>query len=245
MDALLAVPDRKTLRGRNEYAILLFLYNTGARVSEATQLRVGDLQVGHRDGNHALATLHGKGGKIRQCPLRPEVERALAELVEGRAAGEAVFLSRLGKPFTRFGIYWLIERCAARVPALAGRNVTPHVLRHTTACHMVLAGLDINTIRAWLGHASISTTNIYAEIDLTMKAKAIALCDMSESGPNPAMEDEQGADGVPELLVTLMFYVAAVRVAPVATQVIRDRRNIFLAATCSSVRCTTKYLPPA
>ena len=192
MDALLAVPDRKTLRGRNEYALLLFLYNTGARVSEATQLRVGDLQVGRRDGNHALATLHGKGGKIRQCPLRPEVERALAELVEGRAAGEAVFLSRLRKPFTRFGIYWLIERCAARVPALAGRNVTPHVLRHTTACHMVLAGLDINTIRAWLGHASISTTNIYAEIDLTMKAKAIALCDMSESGPTRPWKTNKG-----------------------------------------------------
>ena len=183
MDALLAVPDRKTLRGRNEYALLLFLYNTGARVSEATHLKVGDLQVGGRDANHALVTLHGKGGKTRQCPLRPESERALAKLVEGHAADDAVFLSRLQKPITRFGIYRLVERCAARVPSLAGRKISPHVLRHTTACHMVLAGVDINTIRAWLGHASISTTNIYAEIDLEMKAKAIALCDMAEPGP--------------------------------------------------------------
>ena len=81
---MLEVPDRKTLRGRTEYALLQFLYNTGARVSEATQLKVGDLGVGGRDGRHALVTLHGKGGKIRQCPLLPDIERVLAEQVAGR-----------------------------------------------------------------------------------------------------------------------------------------------------------------
>ncbi len=69
MEAMLATPDRKTRRGRSEYALLLFLYNTGARVSEATQLRVRDLQIGSRNGGHDLATLHGKGGRTRQCPL--------------------------------------------------------------------------------------------------------------------------------------------------------------------------------
>ena len=125
MDAMLAVPDRKTLRGRTEYALLLFLYNTGARVSEATQLRIGDLQVGHTDGYHALATLRGKGGKIRQCPLLPGTECALAELVDGRQANDAVFLSRHRRPYTRFGVYRLVERCAAVVPALAGRKIPP------------------------------------------------------------------------------------------------------------------------
>ena len=105
MQALLEVPDRTTQHGRIEYAILLFLYKTGARVSEATQLRVGDLQIGRRDGGHALVTLHGKGGKVRQCPLRPEIERVLIELVDGRAADEAVFLNRRRQPFTRFGVY--------------------------------------------------------------------------------------------------------------------------------------------
>ncbi len=192
MESLLDVPDRKTPHGRNEYAMLLFLYNTGARVSEATQLRVGDLLVGRRDGGHALATLHGKGGKARQCPLRPETESVLLELVDGRATGDAVFLSRRRKPFTRFGVYWLVERCSARVPSLAGRRITPHVLRHTTACHLVFAGVDINTVRAWLGHSSIDTTNIYAEIDLKMKAEAMALCDVAEPGPVRPWKENKG-----------------------------------------------------
>ena len=148
MEAMLAVPDRKTKRGRSEYALLLFLYNTGARVSEVTQLKVRDLQIGRGNGGHDLATLHGKGGKTRQCPLWPETERVLADEIMGRAAEDAVFVSRLGTPFTRFGVYRLVERCAVRVPALAGRTITPHVTRHTTACHLVLAGVDINTIRA-------------------------------------------------------------------------------------------------
>ena len=69
---MLATPDRKTRRGRSEYALMLFLYNTGARVSEAIQLRVCDLRIGTRKGGHDLATLHGKGDRTRQCPLWPE-----------------------------------------------------------------------------------------------------------------------------------------------------------------------------
>ena len=103
----------------------------------------------------------------------------------------AVFVSRLGTPFTRFGVYRLIERCAARVPELAGRTITPHVIRHTTACHLVLAGVDINTIRAWLGHVSISTTNIYAEIDLTLKANAVALCEVGQQRPGRSWKEDK------------------------------------------------------
>lgn len=180
MEAMLVVPDRTTKRGRSEYALLLFLYNTGARVSEVAELKVQDLQIGRRNRGHDLATLHGKGGKTRQCPLWPETERVLTDEILGRSAEDAVFVSRLGKAFTRFGIYRLIERCAAQVPVLADRTISPHMIRHTTACHLVLAGVDINTIRAWLGHVSISTTNIYAEIDLTLKANAVALCEVGQ-----------------------------------------------------------------
>ncbi len=143
MDDMLKVPDRKTPRGRSEYALLLFLYNTGARVSEATQMRVDDLQVDRRDGGHALATLHGKGGKIRQCPLWPATERVLAELIDGRAADDVVFRSRLQKPFTRFGVYWLVERCAARVPTLSGRKITP-------PCAQAYNSLPLGS--CWRGH---------------------------------------------------------------------------------------------
>ncbi len=166
-------------------------YRTGARVSEAAQLRVGDLQVGRRDGGHALVTLHGKGGKIRQCPLRPKIERVLFELVDGRAADDAVFLNRRRQPFTRFGMYWVVERYAAKVPALAGKKITPHVLRHTIACHMVFSGVDINTVRAWLGHSSIDTTNVYAEINLKMKAEAMALCDVVEPDPGRHWKEDK------------------------------------------------------
>ncbi|MFG1307423.1 tyrosine-type recombinase/integrase [Xanthobacter autotrophicus] len=192
MEAMLATPDRRTRRGRSEYALLLFLYNTGARVSEATQLRVCDLQMGSRNGGHDLATLHGKGGRTRHCPLWPETERVLVGEISGRATEDAVFVSRLGTPFTRFGVYRLIERCAAKVPGLADRTITPHMIRHTTACHLVLAGVDINTIRAWLGHVSISTTNIYAEIDLTLKANAVALCEVGQ--PRPARSWKEDKD---------------------------------------------------
>lgn len=191
MEVMLATPDRKTRRGQSEYALLLFLYNTGARVSEATQLRVCDLQIGSRNGGHDLVTLHGKGGRIRQCPLWPETERVLVDEITGRAGEDAVFVSRLGTPFTRFGVYRLIERCAAQVPELAGRTITPHVIRHTTACHLVLAGVDINTIRAWLGHVSISTTNIYAEIDLTLKANAVALCEVGQPRPVRSWKEDK------------------------------------------------------
>ena len=183
MNDLIEVPDRRTPRGRIEHALLLFLYNSGARVSEATGLVAGDLQVGRHAG-HALVNIHGKGGKQRQCPLWPRTEAVLDNLVRGRAAGDAVFLSRQRRPYTRFGVYRLVERCAARLPSLTGRKITPHTIRHTSACHLLQAGVDLNTIRAWLGHASLNTTNIYAEIDIEMKAKALALCDAAEPGPD-------------------------------------------------------------
>ena len=192
MDAVLAVPDCSTVRGRVEHALLLFLYNTGARASEATQLTVRDLQVDRSNHGHALVTLYGKGRKTRQCPLWPSTERVLAMLIKGRATDESVFLSRHGKAFTRFGVYRLVARCAARVPALADRKITPHVLRHTTACHLVRAGVDINTVRAWLGHVSLDTTNVYAEIDLDMKAQAMALCEAVEAAPGRPWKQNMG-----------------------------------------------------
>ena len=123
IDALLAVPNRDTPQGHREQAVLLFLYNSGARVSEATRLTVRDLQLADRPQAHSLATLRGKGGKIRQCPLWPRTSRLLSELVADRAPDAHVFLSRHGRPFTRFGIRALVQRCAdivaTRVPSLA------------------------------------------------------------------------------------------------------------------------------
>jgi integrase/recombinase XerD len=178
IDALLDCPDQRTEQGRRDYALLLFLYNSGARADEASQLVVGDLDL---DGEsvHIL----GKGRKHRQCPLWPETVRELRALVEGRSPQERVFVNRCGQSMTRFGIHALVERTALRaqsaMPSLATKRVSPHSLRHSTATHLLSSGVDINTVRAWLGHASLITTNVYAEIDLEGKAQALARCDVT------------------------------------------------------------------
>ena len=160
---------------------------------------IGAGGAGARDGTTSRSRGRWAGNGLRAGLRRtkphtdalPETERVLADEIMGRAAEDAVFVSRLGTPFTRFGVYRLVERCAVRGPALAGRTITPHVIRHTTACHLVLAGVDINTIRAWLGHVSISTTNIYAEIDLTLKANAVALCEVGQPRPGRSWKEDK------------------------------------------------------
>jgi integrase/recombinase XerD len=175
MDALLAAPDRQTAQGRRDQALLLFLYNSGARASEAAQLLIADLYL-----SASYVTILGKGGKKRQCPLWSTTICVLNTLIAGRSLSDNVFLNRCGRPLTRFGIHTLIERYVDKlqgtIPSLAAKRVSPHTIRHTTATHLLRAGVDINTIRAWLGHVSLNTTNIYAEIDLEMKAKALAKC---------------------------------------------------------------------
>ena len=183
MDALLATPDMTTAQGCRDHTLLLFLYNAGARADEAAQVRIGDLtlpQVSDRDSASVL--IRGKGNKARRCPLWTQTVRELAPLVQGRGPSEHVFLNRCGRPITRFGIHAFVERsvdrAARQVPSLAAKQVSPHTIRHTTATHLLRSGVDINTIRAWLGHVSLTTTNVYAEVDLEMKAKALANCEV-------------------------------------------------------------------
>ena len=116
--------------------------------------------------------------------------------MQGRDPSEHVFLNRCGRPITRFGIHTLVERCVARavedVPSLAAKRVSPHTIRHTTATHLLRSGVDINTIRAWLGHVSLTTTNVYAEVDLEMKAKALANCEIKEEKSKKPWRQDQG-----------------------------------------------------
>lgn len=184
MDALMNAPDRKTKQGQRDYALLLFLYNTGARVDEAAQLTIADLCIANvpkRD--FSIVTIKGKGNKLRRCPLWQQTTSELLLLINNREQDEPVFLNRCGQPLTRFGIYTLVKKYAKNLfkahPSLEKKRMSPHIIRHTTATHLLHAGVDINTIRAWLGHVSINTTNIYAEVDLEMKAKALACCEVA------------------------------------------------------------------
>ena len=181
IEALLKTPDQQTWQGQRDYALLLFLYNTGARVSEAVQLTAGDISW----GNTPAVQLLGKGNKARWCPIWTRTEEVLKRIVADRTEQQSVFLNRLGQPLTRYGIYSLVHRTVEKtsqaVPSLKAKRISPHCLRHTCAVHLLRSGVDINTIRAWLGHVSLDTTNIYAEVDLEMKAKALAHCDLPEA----------------------------------------------------------------
>jgi site-specific recombinase XerD len=180
MDAVLKVPNRQAALGARDFAVLLFLYNTGARVDEAARLTIGDVTW----GSAPAVRLVGKGQKTRCCPLWPRTASVLQGLAGGRAASEPVFRNRLGQPLTRFGMYQLVRRAAVeasrQLPALGKKRISPHTMRHTCAVHLLRAGVDINTIRAWLGHVSLDTTHVYAEVDLEMKAKALAACEVPE-----------------------------------------------------------------
>ncbi len=188
IEALLTAPDRRHLQGRRDYALLLFVYNTGARASEAAGTNVADLRLAEAPS----VLIRGKGRKDRVCPLWSRTAETLRELLGARLAGPAeapVFLNCRAQRITRHGVYTLVERSVAKAakvaPSLTGKRVSPHTVRHTTAVHLLRAGVDINTIRAWLGHVSLETTNRYAEVDLEMKAQALATCADNVPTPSP------------------------------------------------------------
>lgn len=194
INALLAAPDRRSQLGSRDHALLLFLYNTGARADEAAQLTVGDLRLhGPQEKSQSFVQLRGKGNKIRFCPLWASTTAVLKELVKGRAEEEQVFLGRSRRAMTRFGVHDIVTRHARMArgnrPGLRHKRIGPHTIRHTTATHLLRAGVDINTIRAWLGHVSIDTTNIYAESDLEMKAKALGMCETKLRQPRKRWRD--------------------------------------------------------
>jgi site-specific recombinase XerD len=158
--------------------LLLFLYNTGARAQE-----VADLRIGHIDWDPPRVRLHGKGNKWRLCPLWPETLQQLRALLGSppHDPDAPVFVSQRGCPLGRFGIYKLVRRHASQFDRPqadpAKGRITPHVFRHTTAVHLLEAGVEVNVIRGWLGHTSLKTTNRYAEINAAAKEKALHACE--------------------------------------------------------------------
>jgi integrase/recombinase XerD len=174
VESLLKHLPRTGRHAVRDRALLLFLYNTGARVQEAADLRIAHLTLG--DG--ALVRLHGKGDKWRSCPLWRQTAAVLTELIGSSgtlpAADTPVFRSATGQALTRFGIYKIVRRHAEHLDdSRAGRKVSPHLFRHTAAVHLLEAGVEVNVIRAWLGHADLTTTNRYAEITTRAKIEAL------------------------------------------------------------------------
>ena len=177
---LFDLPAAKTSAGFRDLTLLRYAYNTGLRISELTGARVDWLSL----GEPPEVRIRGKGGKLRTCPLlatTAEMLRIYLRQERGRArpgSEECLFLTRLGRGFTRAGLWKLLhgyfERAAKAIPSLAHKQLSPHSLRHTVACHLLRAGVDITVIKGWLGHASVSTTSRYLDLDLDKKREALA-----------------------------------------------------------------------
>ncbi len=180
MESLFGGLPRRGRLALRDRALLLFLYNTGARVQEASDLRVGHLEL----GEPALVRLHGKGDKWRTCPLWRQTADLLVELLgeEARNLDTPVFVSATKEALTRSGIYKIVRRQAGHLDDVhTGRRVSPHIFRHTAAVHLLEAGVEVNVIRGWLGHADLTTTNRYAEINTRAKSEALRTTEPSDA----------------------------------------------------------------
>ena len=162
---LIGAPDPSTALGRRDSAILEFLYATGARVAEAVGLDQADIDL-----DDGIALLTGKGGKQRLVPVGQHAIAAirayLPDRLSGRRSGRdsgALYLNARGGRLSRQGIWGIVRRHGNRA-GLATGTVSPHVLRHSAATHMVEGGADLRSVQELLGHASISTTQVYTRV---------------------------------------------------------------------------------
>lgn len=171
-DALFAAPNQATWTGRRDHALLVFLTQTGLRVSELTALTIGDLQL-EQPGAHINIT-HGKGRKQRATPITATTITVLRNwLTEHHAQQQQpLFPTRKQTPLSRDAVEHLVAKhtttAATHCPSLNAKTITPHVLRHTCAMRLLQAGVDTTVIALWLGHESIETTQIYIHADLRL-----------------------------------------------------------------------------
>lgn len=162
---LVETPDLGTVKGRRDSALLEFLYATGARVSEAVGLDMGTVDLEDR-----VVMVTGKGARQRLVPIGGKAVTAISRWLPDRLGllrraqrGDPLFLNLRGSRLSRQGMFDVV-RANARNAGITGEKVSPHVLRHSCATHMVEAGADLRTVQEILGHATISTTQIYTKV---------------------------------------------------------------------------------
>jgi integrase/recombinase XerD len=176
VDALLAAPDRTCWVGRRDHALLVIAVQTGLRVSELVGLTCADAQL--QAGPHVRC--FGKGRKERCTPLTSQSVDVLKVWLHERGGEPAdpLFPTSTGRALSRDAVALLVARHAKAAretcPTLTSKTVSPHVLRHTAAMNLLLAGVDTTVIALWLGHESVETTQMYVHADLTIKERALA-----------------------------------------------------------------------
>ena len=174
--ALLKASDLTTWSGRRDQALFTTLYNTGARVSEIIGARISDLVL----DSAASLNLHGKGRKERAIPLWKSTVQCLKHWLNENTADahRPLFPDARGLQLSRSGVEYRLrlakQSASESCPSLAAKRISPHILRHTTAMHLLQSGVDLTVIALWLGHESPATTHWYMEADLAMKEAALA-----------------------------------------------------------------------
>lgn len=202
MEAIMMAPDRSTWSGRRDYALLLTLYNTGARVSEIIALQKTNFMF----GSSSFVHIHGKGRKQRSLPLWSRTTQALRLWFdEPRSAqSTAAFPSAVGRQLTRNGFDHILQlsvrKASETCSSLSDKHVTPHMVRHSTATHLLQSGVDMSVIALWLGHERLETTHIYVEADLSAKQRAL---DKLSPGETPAQARLEVSDEVLAFLASL------------------------------------------
>lgn len=178
MKLILSQPDCRTQAGRRDRIMLLTLYDTGARVSELTGLKVRDIRL----EPPAKATLYGKGMKQRSVPLMDETKDLLREhlyeynLTDSTSQMKLVFGNQRDEEFTRAGVSYIINKYVAKTREQSStipKKVTPHIFRHSKAMHLLQAGINIIYIKDILGHSDVTTTQQYLRADMEMKEEAL------------------------------------------------------------------------
>jgi site-specific recombinase XerD len=180
LDALFKSIDRTSVSGMRDFALFALMFNTGARVQEILNLTAQDLRL---DPPYQIR-LHGKGNKIRLCPLWPATVKCLRVHIEQQARtqvdtdGARLFKNRSGAPLTRFGVRYLLRKYVRvgsdRVTTLRDKRLHPHSMRHTTALSLLKSGVDFATISQWLGHSTLNVTMRYARSDIDLKRAALS-----------------------------------------------------------------------
>lgn len=191
--ALLAAPDRSTWAGRRDHVILLVALQTGLRASELIGLRCADVVLG--TGAHIRCL--GKGRKERSTPLRRDTAMVLQTWLKERRgdADQPLFPSVRGDKLSRDALEHLVRKhsltAARSCPSLAGKRVSPHTLRHSTAMELLHHGVDQTVIALWLGHESVETTQIYLHADMRLKERALSRVAAPAAKPGRYRPDDQ------------------------------------------------------
>lgn len=187
--ALISTPDASTQKGLRDRFFMILLYDTGARIQEMLDIKLGDF----RYGKTPTVTLHGKGGKVRTVPLMAKTMEHLRQYLgvfhpEPQDIGQYLFYADIHgqrKPISDRRIRYVLKGYGIKAQATCAEvpeNIHPHLFRHSRAMHLYQHGMDLTLVSQWLGHANLETTLVYAHADTERKRRAIETATANDNG---------------------------------------------------------------